>query len=202
MKEFRSKYYLVDIDGTITGYRPGSMAPEKLVGGNFLFPIFRDLMVERGWDKLEAEARIVQLARDVVFWDYSDFMVEFELPVAETFRRMRTWHHENLFTYGKTVELLRQLHRDGRKLFVMSNNPHLGCLMKLEAAGLADAFSAPCFTRVFGHPTCCAAARTTPRFGNGRSPRSPPPFPRSASSATTLRRTASCRARSASANAS
>ena len=148
--EYRCKYYLVDIDGTITDYRPGALAPEKLVGGNFLFPIFRDLMVERGWDKLEAEARIIQLTRDVVYWDYTDFMVEFDLPVAETYQRLRAWHRENLFVYERTVELLRHLHQGGRKLFVMSNNPYVGCLLKLEAAGLADTFSAPCFTRVFG----------------------------------------------------
>jgi len=148
--EFKLKYYLVDLDGTLTDYRPGALAPERLLGGNFLFPIFRDMMVERGFQRGEAEARIVQLARDVVYWDYTDFIVEFELPVEEAHRRLRAWHRENLLVYDKTVELVRRLSQDGRKLFVMSNNPYLGCLMKLEAAGLADAFSAPCFSRVFG----------------------------------------------------
>lgn len=148
--EFKLKYYLVDLDGTLTDYRPGALAPERLLGGNFLFPIFRDMMVERGFQRGEAEARIVQLARDVVYWDYTDFIVEFELPVEEAHRRLRSWHRENLLVYDKTVELVRRLSQDGRKLFVMSNNPYMGCLMKLEAAGLADAFSAPCFSRVFG----------------------------------------------------
>ena len=150
MTEYRSKYYLVDIDGTLTHYRSGAVAPAGLLGGNFLFPVIRDLMLEHGWDKHGAEKAILQLADTLVFWDYPDFIAEFSLPAEEAFLRMRNWHRENIMADSGNVELIRRLHRDGRLLFAMSNNPYAGCLMKLEAAGLADAFHAPCFARIFG----------------------------------------------------
>ena len=50
--EFSSEYYLVDIDGTLTDYRQN--APFETLNGNFLFPIFRDLMTENGWNLVDA----------------------------------------------------------------------------------------------------------------------------------------------------
>lgn len=148
--ERRAKYFLVDIDGTITDYRPEALDRSKWVAGNFLFPVFRDLMVERGEDPEEAERKIAALAERVIYWDYPDFIAEFGLPAAEACRRMRRWHRENMIFYPETVALLKDIRRSGGKLFIMSNNPHVGCLMKLEVAGLADEFKAPLFESVFG----------------------------------------------------
>lgn len=148
---FDSQYYLVDIDGTLTDYRPGSVVPEKMLHGNFLFPVIHDMMLERGWEKEKAEEAILELAEGILFWDYTDFIMEFELPVKETFERMRQWHFENLTVYSETVEFVKKLSRDGKQLFIMSNNPYVGCMFKLQAAGLADDdFSSPYFRRVFG----------------------------------------------------
>ncbi len=149
--EFRSKYYLVDIDGTLTYYANGGIPPEKMLHGNFLFPIIRDMMLERGWRKKDAEDAIYALAERIVFWDYTDFIAEFDLPAAEAFRRMREWHKENLAVYPDTVELIKRLAGEAKQLFIMSNNPYVGCLFKLQAAGLADDdFSSPYFRRIFG----------------------------------------------------
>ncbi len=149
--EFLSEYYLVDIDGTLTDYRPGACEPDKLLHGNFLLPIIRDLMVEKGWDRTEAEKAIFDMKERVVFWDYTEFIAEFELPAGETFRRLRQWHHDNLIVYHDTVRLIKKLAGQGKQLFVMSNNPYMGCIFKLQAAGLAkDDFSSPYFRRIFG----------------------------------------------------
>ena len=150
IKDYRSACYLVDIDGTIIDYRPGSMDPKQFVGGNFLFPIFCDLMVEQGIVRAEAIKRIVDLAERIVYWDYTDFIAAFDLPAQEVFDRLRAWHHENLLVYESTLALLKQLHRDGRKLYVMSNNPYVGCLLKLEVAGLAEDGASSIFTGIFG----------------------------------------------------
>jgi FMN phosphatase YigB (HAD superfamily) len=148
---FKSKYYLVDIDGTITDYRAGSVTPDKMLHGNFLFPIIRDMMLERGWEKQKAETAIYELAERIVFWDYTDFIAEFKLPVKEAIERMRQWHFDNLFAYPETVDLVKKLKKDGKQLFVMSNNPYIGCVFKLQAAGLADDdFASPYFKRIFG----------------------------------------------------
>ncbi|MFG0247998.1 MAG: HAD family hydrolase, partial [Phycisphaeraceae bacterium JB051] len=146
----QSACYLVDIDGTITDYLPGRMDPKQYVAGNFLFPIICDLMVEQGVDRAEAVKQIAQLADRIVYWDYTDFIAEFDLPAEEAFDRMRAWHHANLLVYQSTVDFLKQLHNDGRKLYVMSNNPYVGCLLKLEVAGLAKDGACDIFTGIFG----------------------------------------------------
>lgn len=144
-------YYLVDLDGTLTDYQEGAMEPENLLHGNFLFPIIRDMMLEKGWEKDRAEKSILELAQRIIYWDYTDFIAEFELSAKEAFDRMRKWHSENLYAYPKTVELVKRLFGDGKKLFVMSNNPYIGCLFKLQAAGLADNdFASSYFNRIFG----------------------------------------------------
>ncbi len=149
--EYKAKYYLVDIDGTITDYLPEALEKRhEWIGSNFLFPIFRDLMVERGDDPDEAVKRILEIQSTVPYWDYTDFIEALELPRVEAYRRMKQWHKDNLYCYPETIELLKKLHGMGKKLFIMSNNPYTGCLMKLEAAGLADSFSAPLFERIFG----------------------------------------------------
>ena len=148
---YDSQYYLVDIDGTLTNYRPGSVTPDKMLHGNFIFPIIRDMMLKHGWEKQKAEDAILELVTHIPFWDYTDFIAEFELPVVEAFEQMRQWHFENLTIYSDTVELVKQLFNDGKQLFIMSNNPYMGCMFKLQAAGLADDdFSSPYFCRVFG----------------------------------------------------
>jgi len=149
--KYKSKYYLVDIDGTLTTYRDGACAPEKLLHGNFLFPIIHEMMVKRGWESRAAEDAIWELAERIVFWDYTDFISEFKLPVKETFERLRQWHFDNLMVYEENVELVKRLFKEGKKLFVMSNNPYVGCMFKLQATGLADNdFFSPYFQRVFG----------------------------------------------------
>jgi FMN phosphatase YigB (HAD superfamily) len=138
--------FMIDIDSTITEYRPDALAPEKLLHGNFLFPIIRDLMVENGATPERAAQQILQLTYDVVCWDYPDFIAEFRLPIKEAFQRFHRWHRENMLVYESTLEILRNLHRRGKKLVVMSNNPYCGCCMKLQRAGLPPEF----FARILG----------------------------------------------------
>lgn len=144
-----SRYFLVDIDGTLAKYREGAMS--NLLHGNFLFPIIRDMMVESGWEQTKAEAAVLELYNTNIFWDYPDFIAEFNLPVQEAFRRFCQWHRENILPCGDGISLVKQLHSAGKKLFIMSNNPYSGCLLKLQAVGLADNdFQSPYFERILG----------------------------------------------------
>lgn len=141
-----AKYILCDIDNTLTRY---VNQPFELLHGNFLFPIFRDMMLEQGWEKAKAEAAILQLIRDIPFWDYTDFIAEIRLPVEESFRRCYAWHEQYLDVYDDAIALVKKFHAEGRTLFVISNNPYAGCCWKLKRAGLADDFSSPYFKRIF-----------------------------------------------------
>ena len=107
--------FFFDIDGTVTRYRPGALAADRLLDGNFLFPLIRDMLVERGVSSGDAVAMIRREAAAV---------------------RFRAWHEENLAVFPDTVELIRSLAAEQTPLYVISNNPVDGCRMKLERAGL------------------------------------------------------------------
>ncbi|MDR0931619.1 MAG: HAD hydrolase-like protein [Victivallales bacterium] len=142
-------YFLIDIDGTLTRYRDGVMV--HLLHGNFLFPIICDLMVESGWNRTKAESAILDKVNANIFWDYPDFIAEFKLSAPEAFRRFRQWHAENIVPCEDGVKLTKELFAMGKKLLIMSNNPYNGCLLKLQAIGLADDdFSSPYFKRILG----------------------------------------------------
>lgn len=147
VKEYQ--YYIFDIDGTLTRYRE-SVRQENFLHHNFLFPIFRDMLVERGMASVEAERRIGQVTEQIPFWDYTDFIAEFQLPPRETFRRLWQWHVENIEVYPDAVQLVHDLAAAGKTLLVVSNNPYLGCCWKLKRCGLADEFGSHVFARILG----------------------------------------------------
>ncbi len=142
------KYYIFDIDGTLTRYNE-RVRRENFLYNNFLFPILRDLMMEHGMGKHEAEAGILRVTKEIPFWDYTDFISEFNLPAKNAYERMWEWHRNNLEVWPDTVEMVKKLSRAGRNLFVVSNNPYSGCCMKLRVCGLADEFGSTVFRRIF-----------------------------------------------------
>ena len=144
-------FYIFDIDGTLTRYV--DMESSAFLHGNFLFPIVRDLMVEKGWEPQEAEAAILRETQENVFWDYCDFASAFGLDAHGAYRRFRAWHARHIAPYDDAVALAKRLRADGRRLFIVSNNPYSGCLMKLQACGLADDTGSDCFSRILGTDT-------------------------------------------------
>lgn len=144
-------YIFIDIDGTITDTNPDKKYPEeKLVWGNPIFGVIRDVMVEEGWDGNEAKKKIEEYASKIIWWDYPDFIAEFNLPVEKTWERIYNWHNEYLIFYTDTVELIKELYKIGKNLYIVSNNPIVGCLLKLKRAGLGDITGSKYFKRILG----------------------------------------------------
>ena len=90
------------------------------------------------------------MTEQIPFWDYTDFIAEFQLPPRETFRRLWQWHVENIEVYPDAVQLVHDLAAAGKTLLVVSNNPYLGCCWKLKRCGLADEFGSHVFARILG----------------------------------------------------
>lgn len=147
MRKLQNWNFFVDIDGTITDYLPGVLAPERLLAGNFLFPLIQQkIAVVKGIDLQEAETLILKECERNVFWCYGDFVRHFSLPEEEMFESFRRWHRESLSVYQDTVELLKVLSDAGAGIFIISNNPVDGCVLKLERAGFSRTF----FKNIFG----------------------------------------------------
>lgn len=138
-----------DIDGTITDDGPAPQIHPSHVLSNAVFSVLRDAMVAKGWDGAEAAKAIVALADRIVFWDYPDFIVEFDLPATDTWRRIVAWHRDHLVVYEDAVALVKELRGRGLKLCIASNNPLVGCLLKLQRAGLGGLQGTAWFDRIF-----------------------------------------------------
>jgi len=141
----------VDIDGTLTDNDPANVYPaEKHVWRNPIFGVIRDAMVDAGWDAAEARRRIEEYADAVVWWDYPDFLAEFSLDPARVWERIHAWHDRYQTVHTDGAEMVERLHARGVPLFVVSNNPIVGCLLKLRRAGLGEITGSPYFRRILG----------------------------------------------------
>jgi len=145
--DYNVQYYFFDIDSTLTDYLVNP--PERMLHDNFLFPIILDMMIEKGWETQKAEGSILSLRNRLNFWDYTDFISEFELSSVETYKRFRKWHKENIIPISRTIILAKELYKLGKTLFIISNNPYSGCCLKLEVCALADVFGSSYFRRIF-----------------------------------------------------
>ncbi|MCM8821011.1 MAG: HAD family hydrolase [Candidatus Omnitrophica bacterium] len=144
-------YFFVDIDGTITDNNPEKIYPEeKLVWGNAVCGVRREVMVEEGWSPEKAKRAIEEYADKIIWWDYPDFVAEFNLPVEKTWERIYNWHNEYKIVYHDSVELIKKLYERDKNLFIISNNPIVGCLLNLKVAGLGDITGSKYFKRILG----------------------------------------------------
>ena len=144
-------YFFIDIDGTITDDNPDRKYPEeKLVWNNPVLGVIKDVMVEEGWKTEEAKRKIEEYADKIIWWDYPDFIAEFNLPLEKTWERIYEWHDEYKIVYRDTVELIKELYKKGNDLFIVSNNPIVGCLLNLKVAGLGDITGSKYFKRILG----------------------------------------------------
>jgi len=144
-------YFFIDIDGTITDNNPDKKYPdEKIIWSNPILGVIRDVMVEERWKTEEANKKIEEYADKIIWWDYPDFIAEFNLPVEKTWEKIYKWHYDYKIVYWDTVELIKELYKKGKDLFIVSNNPIVGCLLNLKVAGLGDITGSMYFKRILG----------------------------------------------------
>ena len=136
----QEQHIIFDIDNTITRYCPQALLKQETLHGNcFMIPL-RDLMIARGWEKEAAEKAIYERTYDVLRWDYSDLIHEFNIPWDEAHAAMKKRHESLLEVYEETVAAIRTLKNAGAKVYIASNNPYWGCRWKLERAGLSAGY--------------------------------------------------------------
>ena len=140
----------VDIDATITDDGEVRQIGSEHPLGNALFGVLRDIMVRNGWHAERAVAALAEYANRIVFWDYGDFIDEFHLPTAEPWDAMIKWHEAHLIVYEDAVRMVKDLHARGMPLYIISNNPIQGCLLKLQRAGLGSREGTPWFVDILG----------------------------------------------------
>ena len=150
LKIVKIKACFVDIDATITDDGDVKQIASGYPLDNALFVVLRDVMMENGWNRQEAVDALIAHANEIVFWDYQDFIHKFNLPAKHAWTQIIKWHDDNLIVYEDAISMIKQLHAKNLPLYIISNNPVLGCLLKLQRAGLGTLEGTPWFIDVFG----------------------------------------------------
>jgi FMN phosphatase YigB (HAD superfamily) len=150
LKMIKIKACFIDIDATITDDGDVEQILPEYPVNNALIGVLRDVMVCAGWDKKEAVDALTTYADDVVFWDYQSFIDEFNIPAKEAWSQIIKWHDDHLIVYEDAVSMIKRLHAMDVPLYVISNNPIQGCLLKLQRAGLGTMDGSPWFKDIFG----------------------------------------------------
>lgn len=154
MKSSRVAACIVDIDATITYDRKTPQIGPNYILNNAIFDVIAALMRERGWKSQAAKEALLAHTKRNVYWDYPDFVKALDLPNEEAWKRIERWHEENIAAFPDAVSMVTRLHAAGIPLFIMSNNPVTGCLLKLQQAGLADAKGSRFFRDIMGTNVC------------------------------------------------
>jgi|GEM_PF-1404086 len=142
-------HVLFDIDGTLTDDAGIPQIDSRYIMGNALFEIFTDRLAEQGMQRNQASEALHLYAEEKTYWDYDDFVRNFNIPEPEIWDALTRWHQQHLRIYEDGVHLVHQLFAQGVSLHIVSNNPRMGCLLKLEAAGLGTLEGSDYFSQIF-----------------------------------------------------
>lgn len=138
-----------DIDGTLVDDRyPGAQIHERFLGGNYILSLLSDMIQTSGHQN--AQQALLLYTEENTYWDYSDIIDHFNLKSDLTTEWIRLWHKNHLVILWRNVHLIYSLREQGYKVFIISNNPHTGCLFKLEHTGLVDLNGEGVIDEIFG----------------------------------------------------
>jgi len=148
----RVKAFFIDIDGTLTdGADPHPYAKTTTIWSNPNFGVICDaLAAKEGIRFDEAAERLRKVADKIVWWDYPHFVAEFQLDARPIWDRILELQQDFLMAYADGEQMVKKLKRRGFRLYIVSNNPTFGCLLKLHRLGLADPTGTPWFDRLLG----------------------------------------------------
>lgn len=142
------KVILCDIDDTITTFDNGYNSNDYVAE---IFTVFATALAEKEDISLgDAQTKIRAYADDLIWWDYPDFICDFGLPSVPAWKEIRKIHLEHMSFFDDAVVMIKALHKAGKEMCIISNNPLTGCLLKLEIAGLANLNGSKYFPRIFG----------------------------------------------------
>lgn len=153
MSSFTGKEALfIDIDDTITRIRDGA-TPEKVLHGQSLLGLMCEMACKNGMDRTQAEEIIGGIIKDMPWWHWTDFICALGLDAAEFWEYAFQEEQRHLEPICKDLgDILKSLKEAGYRLYITSNNPNSGILLKLRIAGLAQIWGSPYFIQYLNPP--------------------------------------------------
>lgn len=142
---------LVDIDGTLTAGDIFTQPGDSLLWGNGVLHLIAEHHARHHSLELrESQQRLRAYADEVIWWDYPDFIRDFDVPAEPILADLTAFHATCIQPRPGAVEVMEALAEAGHTLCIMSNNPVTGSLLKLQAIGLSDGRTAPLFRQILG----------------------------------------------------
>ena len=143
------KVICFDIDGTLVDDRyPGAQIHERFLGGNYILNLLSDMIQTTGYQN--AHRSLLAYTEENVYWDYADIIEHYGLNRHLTTEWLRLWHRNHLVLLWRNIHLIHVLRQQGYLIYIVSNNPHTGCLLKLEQTGLANLKGEGMIDEIFG----------------------------------------------------
>jgi len=146
--------FCIDIDGTLTrGSGTGHPFTDGSIG--YIWGVMADELARKESIPFEqAAATVTRLTDEILWWDYPQVAGALGLDHARVWERVLAIQQEVLAPFEDGVRMVKELKRRGFRLYVASNNPSFGCLLKLARAGLAAPDGSKWFDRMLGANLC------------------------------------------------
>ena len=144
---------LIDIDDTIVRFKANDSTTDKSPQSTgSLADVLQRAGVElAGLTAEEAARRIARIKREVMWWHWSDFIVELGLRPKAFWDFAYAVESDYLEPTGDEIlPALLRLKDHGILLYVTSNNPSSGILHKLRLAGIAHVTGTTLFSQLLG----------------------------------------------------
>ena len=151
MVKLNPEIIICDIDATITDVNRVDGNTNDSFRDDIFAAISGMIALKRGISREIARGMLEDYANNlVIWWDYNDFIADFDLDTVEFWRKLREIHQRALLPCEDAVNMIKYLYGAGKRMYIVSNNPITGCLLKLERAGLGTLEGSPYFERIFG----------------------------------------------------
>jgi FMN phosphatase YigB (HAD superfamily) len=151
MVKLNPEIIICDIDATITDVNRAGGNTNDSFRDDVFAAIAGMIAIKRGTSRAIARGMLEDYANNlVIWWDYNDFIADFDLEPVGFWRQLREIHQRALLPCEDAVNMVKYLYNAGRRMYIVSNNPITGCLLKLERAGLGTLEGSPYFERIFG----------------------------------------------------
>ncbi len=151
MVKLNPEIIICDIDATITDVNRVDGNTNDSFRDEIFAAISGMIALKKGTSSVFARGLLEEYANNlVIWWDYNDFIADFDLDSVEFWRQLREIHQRTLLPCEDAVNMVKNLYGKGKRMCIVSNNPITGCLLKLERAGLGTLEGSPYFERIFG----------------------------------------------------
>jgi len=151
MIKLNPEIIICDIDATITDVNRVDGNTNDSFRDEVFAAISGMIALKKGTSSVFARGLLEEYANNlVIWWDYNDFIADFDLDAVEFWRQLREIHQRTLLPCEDAVNMVKYLYGKGKRMCIVSNNPITGCLLKLERAGLGTLEGSPYFERIFG----------------------------------------------------